>query len=194
MCFRRGPAAKAGHLTELLTREGMVARGNLLWVGLAALAVLLGIRAFRRSPGAGDLSFKWIVGLCFMTISFAVALSVTALPALYDFSKTSIYFVLFGLVALLGSLALAMLKAPLTPRQEQFAVYAVCSLSIAGMLSLSWPAFEAMTLPGLGLLLAGVLHGARLWGRRFAVLVVLAIIFLAVREKLDPALCFRWPG
>ena len=200
MCFKRGPAAKAGHLTELLTREAMVARGNLLWVGLAVLALALGARAFLRSqaqtpsttlPG---ISFSWMAGLSLATVLAALALAWSTLPALYDFSKTSIYFVLFGLAALLIFLALAGLRAPLTPRQEQFLIYAACSFSVALFLSLSWPAFEAMTLPGLGLLLVGVLEGTRARGRQFAVLVILSIIFIAVREKLDLPFAFGGLG
>jgi len=56
---------------------------------------------------------------------------------------------------------------------------------VAVTLSLSWPAFEAMLLPGLGVVLAAVIDGAAGWGRRFALLTIAAMVFLSVREKLD---------
>ena len=102
------------------------------------------------------------------------------------------YFVFF-LVALqfLGYAALAV-RRPLTPRQQQFALFASVSFFIAFFLSLSWPAFEAMLLPGLGLLVAAALHGAEPRSRRRVYAVLGLFVFLQVREKL--AMPFSFEG
>ena len=66
---------------------------------------------------------------------------------------------IFGLIAI--DLALKRSRKS-TLRLWQIAILAAVGWSVAFMLSLSWPAFEAMTIPGLGLLLAaavGRAHG-----------------------------------
>lgn len=59
------------------------------------------------------------------------------------------------------------------------------------MLSLSWPDFEAMLLPGLGFLVAAALQGARPHQRKYIYLVLATAVFLGVRVKLDIPFAFN---
>jgi hypothetical protein len=199
MLFVSGPAAKASSPLMFFHREWAVAEGNVVWVSLAILAMVLSGAAIWRATlktaeNRDDSDRGWLaiaLGCC-AVIGVAEALALTSLPALRDFSKTSIYYVLMG-SAVLGVAALSSAMRPRTrnPRHAlQIALFAALSWSVAVMLSLSWPAFEAMTLPGLGLLLAAAIDGTRGWGRRFLYLVMAAMVFIQVREKLDLPFAF----
>jgi hypothetical protein len=69
-------------------------------------------------------------------------------------------------------------------RLWQVAILATVGWCVAATLSLSWPAFEAMTLPGLGLLLAAAVDGVRK-GRPVLYALLAITVFFQVREKLD---------
>jgi hypothetical protein len=97
---------------------------------------------------------------------------------------------MLGLIPLVCGYAVGFFRQGLTVRQSQFALFSVVSICCAGMLSLSWPAFEAMTLPGLGFLLAAALDGTRGHSRRFIYLVTAAMVFIQVREKLAKPFSF----
>jgi hypothetical protein len=62
---------------------------------------------------------------------------------------------------------------------------AAVSFNIAFMLSLSFPIFTAMMLPGIGLLIAGGVAGSRGWARLAICAVVLMLCVDVVRIKLD---------
>jgi len=197
MLFVSGPAAKASNPTIFLSREWAVAAGNTVWLSLAVVALVLCGRAVRsatREAGdrEGDPDWRLTALFSLAVIGVAEALAFTALPALRDFSKSSIYYVLIGspLVGLAALFSGWRLRATDSVRTFQIALFAALSWSVAVTLSLSWPAFEAMTLPGLGLLLAAAIDGARPWGRRFLYLVMAAMVFIQVREKLDLPFAF----
>jgi len=197
MLFVSGPAAKASNPTIFFSREWTVASGNTVWVSLAVIALALSARAIWRATSEARDSERnrdWRLTALFSlaVIGVAEALALTSLPALRDFSKSSIYYVLLGspLVAVTALLSAWRLRATNSVRTLQIALFASLSWSVAVTLSLSWPAFEAMTLPGLGLLLAAAIDGARPWGRRFLYLVMAAMVFIQVREKLDLPFAF----
>jgi hypothetical protein len=188
MLFVTGPAAKAGHLSDLLTRQWTVARGNPVWVSLAILAVVLSWRPIQRAfatheprQADGGRQTLWVLAAGLLVIGAALLLSRTSLPALHDFSKSSVYFVVLGLSLWL---IFAFRHAP-TLKTAQAILFLAVAWSIAATLSLSWPAFEAMTLPGLGFLLAATLDGVRDRFKWFPLLVMAAMVFIQVREKLD---------
>ena len=125
-----------------------------------------------------------------MIVFVAISLSLgTGLPALWDFAKAAIYFSYFGLPFAVIYLALRF-KAFKDDRSVGLLILGVTSIVIAVMLGLSWPAFEAMLLPGLGLLLALLLDGVRRmeW---FALLVIAAVLFLPLRERYDRPFSFN---
>jgi hypothetical protein len=204
MVFHQGPAAKAGHAGDFLVRELRVGWGNWSWLLLAGIAVAMSWKAVRRSElllgglqdgsgaqlhpmshqrDSGHLISGFAVS-ALVVIGVAEALAFTRLPALEDFGKASIYYVLLMLVGMLCAYVVAMFRRRLTAREAQFCLYGVVSFAAAAMLSLSWPAFEAIVLPGLGLLVAATLDGTKGWSRRFVYLVLAAMVFLQVREKL----------
>ena len=197
MLFVSGPAAKASTPAIFLWREWTVATGNTVWLSLAVIALALSARAiWHATSGArdreGTRDWRWTAFFFLAVIGVAEALAFTSLPALRDFSKSSIYYVLLGspFVAVAALISAWRLRATNSVRTFQIALFAALSWSVAVMLSLSWPAFEAMTLPGLGLLLAAAIDGARPWGRRFLYLVMAAMVFIQVREKLDLPFAF----
>src|SRR6185312_17467 len=197
MLFVSGPAAKASSPGIFLWREWRVAAGNTVWLSLAVIALALSARAIwhaisEHEDREGAQVWRWAAFLFLAVIGVAEALAFTSLPALRDFSKSSIYYVMLGapLVAVVALIAAWRSRASDSVRTFQIALFAALSCSVAVMLSLSWPAFEAMTLPGLGLLLAAAIDGARPWGRWFLYLVMAAMVFIQVREKLDLPFAF----
>lgn len=198
MMFVAGPAAKASGGHVFLTRELSVAAGNPVWVSLAFLALLLisvavwrNLHAPNREEPAGSCTTKYFFWGAAFVLLLAYTLSFTSLPALEDFGKASVYFSFLGCAALGVSLILLALRRPeQRERNWQLALLAAVGWAVAFTLSLSWPAFEAMTLPALALPLALAHDGARLWGRRFLYLVAAAMVFLQVREKLELPFAF----
>jgi hypothetical protein len=191
MLFVTGPAAKAGHVGDFLVREFVVAQIN--WKRLVAggLGLALSWRAIQRGLAARDPKpvaqrekAMWVAAGAAVIIA-AEALAYTRLPVVRNFSKCAVYYVLIGLTVWLASQMVWLFRAGLTRRTAQEILFAAVAWSIAVTLSLSWPAFEPMTLPGLGFLLAATLDGARDRWRWFPLLVMAAMVFLQVREKLD---------
>ncbi|MDE1161948.1 MAG: hypothetical protein PW792_08375 [Acidobacteriaceae bacterium] len=197
MLFVAGPKAKASGAHEFLTRELSVAIGNPIWVLLAVLALAVSLAAILRNlraepSAAPSASLRSFALAGFVVIAAACALALTSLPALEDFGKASVYFAFIGTsIVGLVAIALSFARRPLAARNWELALFAAVGWSVAFTLSLSWPAFEAMTLPGLALLLAAAHDGTRLWGRRFLYLVAAAMIFIQIREKLELPFAFN---
>ena len=196
MLFVQGPSAKASHPNDFLIRDLVIAWGNGRWIVLGCFALALGWRAMRRtgwnaspitkqeelSPAVQRLVRIGTLGL--VIILTAALLAYTRLPVLHDFSKSAVYCTFIGITLLLWIYLGGVLK-PISRRQAQCILICAVSWSVAFMLSLSWPAFEAMLLPGLGFVLAAMPDGVRPQ-RRWAVYCTMAImVFMQVREKLD---------
>ena len=191
MLFVTGPAAKAGHAYDFLAREMSVALDNPLWILPALIGLALSWGAIRRGLRAKDArvaSLKeqaiW-VAVAVIVIGTAEALAYTKIPVLHDFSKSSVYYVLIGLTIWLAGQMTWLFRAGITRRVAQTILFGAVAWSIAAMLSLSWPVFEPMALPGLGFLLAATLDGVQGRHKWFPMLVMAAMVFLQVREKLD---------
>jgi hypothetical protein len=191
MLFVTGPAAKAGHAYDFLARELSVALDNPLWVLPAVIGLAMSWRAIRRGLRAHDIRIASLkeraiwVAAGVVLIGTAEALAYTKIPALHDFSKCSVYYVLIGLTIWLSGQMTWLFRAGINRRTAQAILFGAIAWSIAVTLSLSWPAFEAMALPGLGFLLAATLDGVRSRFKWFLMLVMAAMVFLEVREKLD---------
>jgi hypothetical protein len=78
-----------------------------------------------------------------------------------------------------------LLKGTQTERHAQIYLFAAVSFNIAFMLSLSFPIFAPMLLPGFGLIFAGSLAGSSRLGRLAICAVVLLVCIDTVRLKLD---------
>ena len=106
------------------------------------------------------------------------------LPALHDFSKSLVYFTCLGLTVLVVRYGFAV-RGGFTGRQAQCLFFCLVSWVVAATLSLSWPAFEAMALPGLGFLVAAVVESARPRALPYVYAVLVLVAGMQVREKLD---------
>jgi hypothetical protein len=190
MLFVTGPKAKAGHASDFLIREMMVALINWKRVIAAVIGLALSWQAIRRGLKAKDPRVaSWRAQVIWVAAGVAIIggaelLQHSPLPVLRNFSKCSTYYVLAGLTIWLASQMVWFFRSGITRRQAEAILFAAVAWSIAVTLSLSWPAFEPMTLPGLGFLLAATLDGVRDRFRWFPLLIMAAMIFLQVREKL----------
>jgi hypothetical protein len=81
-------------------------------------------------------------------------------------------------------------KPGLSRRQSQFFLYIAVSFSIAFMLSLSFPAFEAMTIPGLGLFLAALLEETSGWRKYMIYTLCTALLIFEIQLRLDVPFAF----
>lgn len=194
MLFISGPAAKAAAPHAFLSRELSVAADNPAWLIPALIAIGLSARPiWRAATGVAsgeDAAYRWRWHWVWLggtaVIGAAELLALTSLPAVRDVSKCAVYFALLATLWL-GAAALVrgLRGRAAEARIWQIALFAGVGFTVAATLSLSWPVFEAMTLPGLGLLVAAALDGSKRWGRRLVLLVVAAIVFLTVLEKLN---------
>jgi hypothetical protein len=205
MLFVKGPAAKASHASDFFHRELSVAHSNSTWVLLGLFALSLSWLAIRRSGGAAGPDREEVVGgrdvllrtvavlvAGGITIGCAKALSYTSLPAMWDFSKIAIYYTFIALSLMLFVYAIRLFSPGMTRHQAQCIVFCVVSWSVAFMLSLSWPAFEAMVLPGLGFLIAATLNGVRARYLPYVYGVLVLMVFMQTREKLDLPFVFDY--
>ena len=99
--------------------------------------------------------------------------------------SNTIFLTLVAVVILLILGTWQLLKGTQSERQAQVYLMAAVSFNIAFMLSLSFPMFSPMLLPGLGLIVAGSLAGSRRLGRLAVYAVVMLVCVDAVRMKLD---------
>lgn len=90
-----------------------------------------------------------------------------------------------GIVAVLAVETGQLLWGTLSDRGAQVYLLAAVAFNTAFMLSLSFPVFPAMLLPGIGLLIAGGLAGSRGVGRLAIYAVVLVLCIDTVRMKMD---------
>ncbi len=201
MVFLKGPAAKGAHPGDFLRRELMVAHSNWFFVALALIGIGLTVRAIIRSQGrsthSDSSSPNPCSGLARLSFGFGLVilsaelLAFSHLAVFYNCSKAAVYLVLLVVAAQVLIYAAISLRKRLTERQSQFALFATVSFFVAFFLSLSWPAFEAMTLPGLGFLVAAILDGTAPRSRRYVYLALSSLVFLQVREKLAMPFAFE---
>jgi hypothetical protein len=191
MIFVAGPAAKAGHAADFLTRERLVAADNPLWVLPALVGVMLSWQAIQRGlrlqnarVAKWDEQAKWVLGATLL-VGLAEAAAYTRLPAVQDTSKCAVYYT-FILLTMLAACQLAwLLRSGMSRRTAQIILLSMLSWSVAVTLSMSWPVFEPMLIPGLGLLLAATLDGIGDRFKWFLGLTMAAMVFLQIQGKLD---------
>lgn len=126
---------------------------------LIFLAYLTLCRIWRTKPaGAAESRWQYLqyAGLALASILAGAAggLRSSNAPAFASvvFLRAPIYVVLFATLWLNLYYAVRLLRRRLSAEQEQFWMIGGVSFAVAYMLSLSWPAFEAMLLPGLALI------------------------------------------
>lgn len=200
--FIQGPAAKASHRGDFVVHT-LLTMKDLWWavlVGLAVVVICAG--PLRRSESeekkdthTGALQgvlLALLLGLGTIIVSWRVIVTwhVTVpfdpqLPA-----KPMIYASFIGSGLLIFYYAWRFVRGRLSRRQWQFGLFASVAFTVAFMTSLSFPAFEAMTIPGLGLILSVLLNDFGGW-RRFAVCASCAVLlFCQTEAKLEIPFAF----
>ena len=193
MLFIQGPAAKATHSSDFLVREFQVAWDNFGWLVLGSFALTLAWQPIirftlrtRTEQSASPSQLRQSFGVLLAGAGvFVVAHLLRNMPSLHDFSKSSVYFSLLGLTFLMARALGLLCRGPLQSKQAHSVLFCAVSFSVALTLSLSWPAFEAMVLPGLGYLLASTMEGVRERSLPFVYGSMCFLTLIQFREKLD---------
>ncbi len=194
--FVKGPAAKAqGGGGDFLTRALMVVghspRQFLIAGAGAAVLVWLLLRAVRSSAETADddgpgweMLAMAVAGAASSLLGVLLSFRRIGQPHLSWSANTTILMCL-GIVAVLAVGTWRLVSRSLNDRQAQMYLLAAVAFNTAFMLSLSFPVFPAMLLPGIGLLIAGGLAGSRGVGRLAVYAVALMLCTNVTRAKLD---------
>jgi hypothetical protein len=190
--FVRGPAAKALGGNQFLARTILVATRMWPAVVPGIAACFLSWRAVIRSSAqpedrGADAPQRLIPILVSAAIAVAAgfALSRAGFNTLPILPKASIYFVLLACPVIGFYYGWLFLRNIVSRRRSQYCLLAGVSFVTASMLSLSWPAFEAMVMPGLGFLTAAVLDGSPRWRRWILWGLCPLILFTQTSAKLN---------
>ncbi|MDQ6676005.1 MAG: hypothetical protein M3Z09_01770 [Acidobacteriota bacterium] len=192
--FVKGPAAKASHPSDFLVRFLFVVRVMRRPVILALAALALTVRSWtgpaipQEQEPRSSRDLWWLALLSTAAAGLGAAASYAGFPSWWhgvSAGQPPIFFTLFSVAILLLYYSYLYLRRGLSWRQSQYFLFAMVSFATASMLSLSWPAFEAMVVPGLGLLIALTLRGMKDW-RSYAVYCVCgALIFGETLARLN---------
>jgi len=182
--FVAGPKAKASQPGDFVLRTLMVME-NYWWAPLIALGI---VAIFYRTlcqpqnesqTNSVEDSLTAILLTSLLGLSSIVAPTIVTwraliyllhLPANFLLTedlpaKPVIYATLIGSCLVSLHYLWQLLAGKVSRSQSQIALFASTAFMVAFMTSLSFPAFEAMTIPGLGLIVAVLLNGFRGWRR-----------------------------
>lgn len=202
--FRSGPSSK-GPLLTVLTRpftSTFSDRGSMaqaIVALLVMLAVFIPWREFRVLQSLRSEGWKGLViSIAAVGAALAVGLGLcyspsfsTATPAILRIPQlTSSYVALIGSAAIFVWLSWRWMWGRLEEEYEELLLLSGISLSIAYMYSLSWMPYEAMALPGIGMVVCLALAGLKTTGRTLVTALALGMISLAVAMKL--LVPFNW--
>ena len=189
MLFVSGPAAKAGSPIDFLIRSLVVAILSPVAVlcGAAATALTLktarrGIRTEReQSTSLAPMVWCLLVGI-------AVIVSAKLFPVdvllIRSFSLGVVYFVFLGITIWLCLELSNASRVRVEMRVADCLLLMGVGWVCAATLSLSWPTFEAMELPGFAILAAAILGGTRPSLRWIPVSAIAALVFFQTQTKL----------
>lgn len=190
--FVKGPAAKGGNPNDFLGREILVAKGLWYDVVLGVIGILLFWNAWRKSGVSANSSRSdslrgiLVPGLlCAVAIALGAALSYAGMAPVKSMAKAVIYLDMLASLALVFRYFWLLLRGTLSPREAQFGLLATVSFVMAFMVSLSYPVFEAMLLPGLAFLLAAALDGLSMRGATLTFVGCIVLLLTQTTLKLD---------
>jgi hypothetical protein len=193
--FIKGPAAKAqnggGDFVSRAIQLGLIApRPMILAIGAALIAVWLVSRSNRACSEKDQASQSWEMLVVAVFGILAIALGVVISfrhwgEAHRSWPSNTIFLTAVAIVLLLLIGTWQLLKGTQTERQAQLYLFAAVSFNIAFMLSLSFPMFSAMLLPGFGLIFACSLAGSNRLGKVAVCAIALLVCVDAVRLRLD---------
>jgi hypothetical protein len=198
--FIKGPAAKAQNgggdfLTRAIHLGLLAPRSMMLAVCGALIAVWLGVRSQAQPSDPEQDGPRWemfaVAAFAIVSIALGVVFSFHHWGEVHaSWPINMIFLTAVAVVFLLIIGTWQLLKGTLSEHQAQVYLFAAVSFNIAFMLSLSYPMFAAMLLPGFGLILAGSLAGSNRLGRLAVCTVVMLVCVDAVRLKLDIPFAF----
>jgi len=211
--FVTGPAAKASHASDFFTRFIYVYKSMRWESAFGLIGFLICCAALHRAglrdqepEDATRSSWYLVLGALLLGVG-AIALSFVVPHQILDnyllssplgtyidsyrIVRSLIPFVFFG-SGLLGVAYFLRFcsKGGLSRRQSQFLLFTAVSFSIAFMLSLSYPAFEAMTIPGLAFFLAALLEETPGWRRWLVYTACMALLIFEIQLKLTVPFAF----
>lgn len=187
--FVTGPAAKASHPGDYWTHTLAVLEIH-RWAALMACVVLaLSWGAIRRSGQLKQEGFSdSLKGLALVLILGVGAIGVSQLHLFKipseQAAKPTIYLSLFGSGMLILYYLWTFLKGDISRRQSQFALFAATSFVVAFMISLSFPAFEAMCVPGLAIFVAVLLNDFEDWRKWPVYATCVLLLFCQTQAKM----------
>ena len=192
--FLRGPSAKG--LGSPLPR---ILVANLSWATVfAVIATLICIAVVSRRGSAPSLGepraalFRLLAPMGAAIIAGA-AISYSGLIPYTGLAKASIDFTLATCGLLASFYGLLWVKRKVSEGEAQFWLFAGVSFVIAFLLFLSWPAFEAMVMPGLPFLIALLLDASASRNRYKAVVPIICGVLLLTQtaDKLTEPYAFN---
>jgi len=186
--FQQGPAAKASHLSDFLKRALLLSEHlhREIFVAIAALAIAAKpIIASLHSREKRLNSLAQIKPLIAVpVIAFFAVRTLVSVPGIQVLRFATILIAVFASVAIGVYCFVRWILARLTRFQSQMLLLAAVSFSVAFMLSLSWPFFEAMLVPGLALFVATTLDTLTAPFRKIVYLVIGLLLMAQVQSKL----------
>jgi hypothetical protein len=200
--FLKGPSAKAAAPTAFIVRWVAVtlAEPSLRAGFFIALILLIFVlkRLFYPTPLPSEphLNARALLFVGVLSVAPIGAGAVAAHIGLTPWTavvKASIYFTLMACGLLATLFFLGFLFSKLSDLQGQFWLLATVGFVCAFMQSLSWPAFEAAVIPGLGFLVAAFLDVPSRRARAACYLASAILLFSLVVWKLwNPAAFNDW--
>lgn len=192
MVFVKGPAAKSSHPGDFLLRIIMIMWNPRRLVVLSLILLFSVWSALRKSAStevaevSGNGPIFWVFAGGVASILAGILIShLSIFQPHMQYGKSLILFSELALVVLLVEYTLRCFFGSFTRRQAQFALFATVSFIVAFMLSLSFPSFEAMLIPGIGFLIAAALDGLRPRYHAFIYIAAALLLISYTRSKLD---------
>lgn len=195
----KGPSAKAAAGSDFVARWFQVTLENPpLLIGYV-IAVLLLVPVLKRVAtdsqrlGRAKDSLPTLLAISVMSTVAVAAGRIAAFhgfPPFFWLIKSSIGLCVFGCGSLALFFAVVFIFKGLRDQQDQFWLFSTISFICAFMLSLSWPAFEAMVIPGLGFLVAAFLDRSPRKSRLTCYTACAVLLFSLVISKLDNPFAF----
>ena len=199
--FMKGPAAKGASPGAFVQRAILVALDQHISATLGIMALVLLWPVLRRSGAARHEREPdtWLTIikpglLCAACITAGAIASYRGLTPQLSFTTPASYFLLAATLALMLHYAWIWLRGPISAREAQLALLATVSFVMAFMVSLSWPIFEAMLLPGIGFLTVACLDGLNGWRRNALYGFCAALLVTHTCLKLNMPFCFSGFG
>ena len=193
--FIKGPAAKAQNgggdfVTRALHLGFLAPRPMILAVCAALIAVWLIVRSQSPHSEQKQDGPRWEMPAVALFGIVSIALGVVFSfrhwgEAHKSWPLNMIFLTAVAVVLLLILGTWRLLQGVQSERQAQIYLLAAVSFNIAFMLSLSFPMFSAMLLPGFGLIFAGSLAGSSRLGRLVVCAIVMLVCVDTVRLRLD---------